>query len=81
MAPTVTDIVTEAPIHVTPEETIKNVARFMRENAVKRLPVVTNGRPVGIVSLSDLAADGDLRSVPAEIGSAPPDNPTTEKTA
>jgi CBS domain-containing protein len=31
MPGTVTDIMTEAPIHVTPQESIKNVARFMRE--------------------------------------------------
>jgi CBS domain-containing protein len=29
----------------------------MREHAVRRLPVIEDGRPVGIVSLGDLAEE------------------------
>lgn len=140
MAETVEDIMTRTPIHVTPEESVKNVARFMREcgvgvvlitegasdvlvgmvtdrdlvvrglakgcdpgtqvgelctpapltvragdsiveaervmreNAVRRLPVVRNGKAVGIVSLGDLVVERDPSSALREISTAPPNN-------
>jgi CBS domain-containing protein len=51
---------------------IDEAVGIMRERALRRLPVVRNGRPVGIVSLGDLAIDADPRSALAEISSAPP---------
>jgi CBS domain-containing protein len=41
--------------------------------AVRRLPVVDQGRPVGIVSLGDLALELDARSALADISAAEPD--------
>src|SRR5436309_3605622 len=35
--------------------------RSMRERSVRRLPVVDGGRPVGIVSIGDLAEERDPR--------------------
>jgi CBS domain-containing protein len=43
----------------------------MRERAVRRLPVVEDGRLVGILALGDLAVDLDPRSVLGEISAAP----------
>jgi CBS domain-containing protein len=40
---------------VTPDISTKEAARIMAEHQVRRLPVVENGRLVGIVSLGDLA--------------------------
>jgi signal-transduction protein with cAMP-binding, CBS, and nucleotidyltransferase domain len=34
----------------------------MREHAVRRLPVVTDGQVVGIVSMGDLAVSADAES-------------------
>lgn len=40
---------------VTPDTTTKEAAAIMAEHQIRRLPVVENGRLVGIVSLGDLA--------------------------
>jgi CBS domain-containing protein len=40
---------------VTPDVSTKEAARIMSEHQVRRLPVVEDGRLVGIVSLGDLA--------------------------
>jgi signal-transduction protein with cAMP-binding, CBS, and nucleotidyltransferase domain len=39
-----------------PDEEVATAAEVMRRRRIKRLPVVQNGRVVGIVSLSDIAA-------------------------
>jgi CBS domain-containing protein len=44
---------------------------MMRERAVRRLPVVENGKVIGIVSLGDLAVDKDPNSVLGQISAAP----------
>ncbi len=44
----------------------------MREHAVRRLPVVEDGLPVGIVSLGDLAVERDTASALADISAADP---------
>ena len=57
---------------VSPEQPVDEVVRLMREKAIRRVPVVENGRPVGIVSLGDLAVERDEGSALADISSAPP---------
>jgi CBS domain-containing protein len=59
---------------VTPEQPVDEVVRLMREKAIRRVPVVEKGQPVGIVSLGDLAADRDEGSALREISAAPPNN-------
>jgi CBS domain-containing protein len=44
----------------------------MRTHAVRRLPVVEEGKAVGIVSLGDLAQERDPDSALGEISAAPP---------
>jgi signal-transduction protein with cAMP-binding, CBS, and nucleotidyltransferase domain len=44
----------------------------MREKAIRRLPVVENGQPVGIVSIGDLAVERDRQSALGDISAAPP---------
>ena len=63
--------------HVTtvePSDPIDRAIEFMRENALRRLPVVENGKPVGIVSIGDLAVDRDRQSALADISAAPPNS-------
>jgi CBS domain-containing protein len=48
-------------------------ARLMREHAVRRLPVIDDGRVAGMVSLGDLALQDDPRSALAEVSMANPD--------
>jgi len=62
-----TDVVT-----VAPNESVDKVMALMREKAVRRIPVVDEGKPVGILSLGDLAMRKDKDSVLSDISEAPP---------
>jgi CBS domain-containing protein len=44
----------------------------MEEKAIRRIPIVEDGRPLGIVSLGDLALARDWNSALAKISAAPP---------
>ncbi|MET8140385.1 CBS domain-containing protein [Sphaerisporangium sp. NPDC005288] len=55
-----------------PDQDVEDVIRLMRERAVRRLPVVVDGRPVGIVSLGDMALENRPSSPLSEISGAPP---------
>jgi CBS domain-containing protein len=57
---------------VSPEDAVDDAVEIMRDYAVRRLPVVENGRVVGVVSLGDLALERDPDSALGEISSAPP---------
>jgi CBS domain-containing protein len=57
---------------LAPTDTIEDAVKIMRDKAIRRLPVVEGGRPVGIVSLGDLAVDRDPGSVLGGISAAPP---------
>ncbi|MGW4800465.1 CBS domain-containing protein, partial [Nonomuraea sp. NPDC004297] len=50
--------------------TIEQAVRLMREHAVRRLPVVEDGRAIGVVSLGDLAVERDPHSALADISAA-----------
>lgn len=62
-----TDVVT-----VAPDESVDTVIKLMREKAVRRIPVVDDRKPVGILSLGDLAMRKDKDSVLSDISEAPP---------
>ena len=68
------EIATESVTTLTPEQSIEDAERLMREHDVRRLPVVQDGRPAGIVSLGDLAIERDSDSALADISQAPPNN-------
>jgi CBS domain-containing protein len=57
-----------------PGATVSDALRKMREEDIRRLPVVEDGRPVGIVSLGDLAVEREPDSTLADISAASPDN-------
>jgi CBS domain-containing protein len=46
-------------VTVSPDDGTDTALRLMLDSAVRRLPVVENGRPVGIVSIGDLTSDRD----------------------
>ena len=48
--------------------------KLMRDKAVRRLPVLENGKPVGTVSIRDLAVRRDPDSALADISAAPANN-------
>jgi CBS domain-containing protein len=55
---------------LSPDQTDEDAVRLMREKKIRRLPVVENGKAVGIISLGDLAVDKDPRSVLAQVSAA-----------
>jgi CBS domain-containing protein len=57
---------------VSPEDDIDRAVALMRDKALRRLPVVESGQPVGIVSIGDLAVERDSTSALADISAAPP---------
>jgi CBS domain-containing protein len=57
---------------VAPSDTIDVAVRLMRDKAIRRLPVVENGQPVGIVSIGDLSSEREPYSPLADISNAPP---------
>ena len=59
---------------LTPDQSVDDAVRLMREHDVRRVPVVQDGRPAGIVSLGDLAVERDPDSALADISAAPPND-------
>ena len=57
---------------LSPDDTIEDAEKLMRDRAIRRLPVVKGGRPVGIVSLGDLAVEKNPESTLGGISAAPP---------
>ena len=57
---------------ISPDEPIERAVQLMREHSVRRLPVVEGGRPIGILSLGDLAVEKDPGSALGDISSAAP---------
>jgi CBS domain-containing protein len=57
---------------VRPDDDVDRVVQLMRERHVRRIPVCDGDRPVGIVSIGDLAIERDERSALADISAAEP---------
>ncbi len=70
---TLEEIATKDVTTVSPDATIELAVTLMRSKAIRRIPVVEDGKPVGIVSLGDLAIEKDPTSALADISAAPPD--------
>jgi len=66
------DICTQALTTVAPTDSLDQAVQCMRQQAIRRLPVVENGRVVGIVSLGDLARERDPLSALSDISVASP---------
>jgi CBS domain-containing protein len=72
-ATTVGEIATTGVQAIDPDASEDDALRTMREHDIRRLPVVKNGRPVGFVSLGDLAVEREPDSTLADISAAAPD--------
>ena len=66
------DIASRDLTAVSPDDPVDRAVQLMRDKAIRRLPAVDKGKPVGIVSIGDLALDRDPGSALAEISAAPP---------
>ena len=51
------DICTTDLAVLSPEDDVEKAIQLVRERAVRRLPVIADGVPVGVVSIGDLALD------------------------
>ena len=59
-------------VAVSADDETADAARVMQDNAVRRLPVLHDGRIVGIVSIGDLAVSQGEDSALADISAAEP---------
>lgn len=66
------DVCSRQLVTVRADQPVGEAVRLMRAYALRRLPVVEDGKVVGIVSLGDLMIDRDPRSALADITTATP---------
>ncbi|WP_030559961.1 CBS domain-containing protein [Streptomyces aureocirculatus] len=71
---TVVEACSGEPVTVAPDDHVDEALRLMRAKALRRLPVVDNGKPVGIVALGDLAVERDPESALGRISAADPND-------
>lgn len=64
------DMCTTKITTAAPDAAIDDVIDSMRTEAVRRIPVVDEGKPIGIVSLGDLAVARDRKSLLGAISAA-----------
>jgi CBS domain-containing protein len=68
----VEEVTSKDLITVSPSDDIDNAVKLMREKSIRRLPVMDGDRPVGFISIGDLAIEKDRESALADISAAPP---------
>ena len=68
---TVGDICSGEVVTMNPTDPVDEAVRLMREKAIRRIPIVEDGKPVGIVTLGDLALMKDRDSALADVSAAP----------
>jgi len=66
------DISSSELVVLDPDDDLAQAARLIRDRAVRRIPVLRNGTPVGVLSVADLALEKDATSVLSGVSSAPP---------
>lgn len=78
LAVSVESVCTPTPVSIGPDDSVSTAVSLMRLHAVRRLPVVDGVRPVGMVSLGDLATTQDTTqdsaSAPGDISRAEPNH-------
>jgi CBS domain-containing protein len=62
---------TDSVFTVAPDDPVEDALRLMREHAVRRIVVVDDDVPVGVLSIGDMARRRDPGSVLADVVSAP----------
>ena len=66
------DVCSASVESLAPDAGVDEAIGLMRDRAIRRVPIVDGGRPIGIVSIGDLAVARDRRSLLGEISAAPP---------
>lgn len=70
----VSEVCTGSISTIEPGTDTSEAVDLMRTLAVRRLPVVEDGRLVGVISIGDLAIESDGESALADISAAAPNN-------
>ena len=71
---TVGEICSHDLVTLDPTATLDEAKKLMADRAVRRLPVVENGKPVGIISLGDVAIEASGEQALEQISAAPGNN-------
>ena len=57
---------------LAPEDPIDKAVKLMRSRAIRRFPVVRAGKPVGVLTIGDMAVELDPKSALADLSAADP---------
>jgi CBS domain-containing protein len=68
------DVATTNIKTLSPDDSVEDAIKLVREQNVRRVPVVEGAKPVGIVSIGDLALERDKDSALADLSGAPANN-------
>jgi CBS domain-containing protein len=68
------DICSAELVVLSPDDDVAEATRLVRERAVRRIPVLQDGVPVGVVSIGDLALEKDATSALSGVFAAPPNS-------
>jgi len=68
------DICSGELVVLGPDDDVAEATRLVRERAVRRIPVLQDGIPVGIVSIGDLALEKDATSALSGVSSTSPNS-------
>ena len=70
-SPRVADVASRDVTALTVDQSVEDAIKIVREENVRRIPVVQDGRPAGIITIGDLAIERDAGSALADISSEP----------
>jgi ATP-dependent Lon protease len=68
------DIASDHIVTIAPGAVIEEAVKLMADKAIRRIPVVEDEVPIGILTIGDLAVQRDPRSALGEISRAAPNN-------
>ena len=68
------EIATTGAQTLSADASVDDAIRMMRDNAIRRIPVLDGDRAIGIVSLGDLAVAGSGESALDDISASSPNN-------
>jgi CBS domain-containing protein len=71
---TVSEVATTDLHTLSPDDSVEDAIELVRQHDIRRVPVVEGAKPVGIVSIGDLAIERDEDSALADISAASKNN-------
>jgi CBS domain-containing protein len=71
---TLQDVCSADVATLSPDDDVQRAIDMMKQKAIRRIPVVEDGAPIGIVSIGDLAIESTGEKALADISAAKPNN-------